>query len=232
MITRNIDVAGGVVNGTIGTVENIQPNLVTIRRIRDNELMCISRVKHSFNLPHTSDIVREQFPLILGWAITVHRVQGMTIDSNVFVVMDSTFFASGQAYVALSRVRKSTQLHFLACDPSEAIKVSNNVRSLYGLPPLKETHVEHTVTKNTCSVQSSAIVHSAIPPSVQLTGASSATALDPKQFMPTIVNSSAVVQSAIPPIVQVTGAALDPVHNKCARFDIFKYTIKKQQSAF
>ena len=30
----------------------------------------------------------------------------MTISSNVFVVLDSTFFASGQAYVALSRVKK------------------------------------------------------------------------------------------------------------------------------
>ena len=30
VITHNIDVAGGLVSGTIGTVENIQPNLVTV----------------------------------------------------------------------------------------------------------------------------------------------------------------------------------------------------------
>ena len=102
VITRNIDVAGGVINGTIGTVENIQPNLITVRRLKDNELMCITRIKHYVSLRHSTDIaIREQFPLILGWAITVHRVQGMTISSNVFV-LDSTFFASGQAYVALS----------------------------------------------------------------------------------------------------------------------------------
>ena len=40
VITRNVDVACGVVNGTIGTVENIQPNLITVRRLKDNELMC------------------------------------------------------------------------------------------------------------------------------------------------------------------------------------------------
>ena len=107
VITRNIDVAGGVVNGTIGTVENIQPNLITVRRLKDNELMCITRIKHYVSLRHSTDIaIREQFLLILGWAITVHRVQGMTISSNVFVVLDSTFFALGQAYVALSRVKK------------------------------------------------------------------------------------------------------------------------------
>ena len=65
MITRNIDVAGGVVNGTIGTIENIQPNLITVRRLRDNELMYITSVKHyNISLPHSN---REQFPLILGY---------------------------------------------------------------------------------------------------------------------------------------------------------------------
>jgi hypothetical protein len=43
VITRNI---GGVVNGTIGTIENIQPNLITVRRLKDNELMCITRIRH------------------------------------------------------------------------------------------------------------------------------------------------------------------------------------------
>ena len=57
-------------------------------------------------------VIREQFPLILGWAITVHRVQGMTIRSNVFVVLDSTFFASGQAYVALTKIKKICSITF------------------------------------------------------------------------------------------------------------------------
>ena len=73
MITRNIDVAGGVINGAIGTVENIniQPNLMTVRRLKDNELMCITRIKHYVSLRHSTDIaIWEQFPLILGWAIT------------------------------------------------------------------------------------------------------------------------------------------------------------------
>ena len=63
----------------------------------------------------------------------------MTITSNVFVVLDSTFFASGQAYVALSRVKKSAQLHLLAFDPDNGIIVSN-VISLYGLQPLMQSN--------------------------------------------------------------------------------------------
>ena len=34
--------AAGVVNGSIGNIENIQPNLIIVRRLKDNELMCIT----------------------------------------------------------------------------------------------------------------------------------------------------------------------------------------------
>ena len=48
-------------------LENIQPSLITVRRLKDIELMCITRVKHYVTLPNSTDVaIREQFPLILG----------------------------------------------------------------------------------------------------------------------------------------------------------------------
>ncbi len=45
----------------------------------------------------------EQYPIILGWACTVHRTQGSTLDSAEFDPLK--IFERGQVYVALSRVR-------------------------------------------------------------------------------------------------------------------------------
>lgn len=45
-----------------------------------------------------------QLPLRLGWALTIHRAQGMTLH-QCHVDLGGGAFAAGQAYVALSRVR-------------------------------------------------------------------------------------------------------------------------------
>jgi ATP-dependent exoDNAse (exonuclease V) alpha subunit len=44
-----------------------------------------------------------QYPFVLGWAITIHRAQGRTLE-KVFVDLSRGAFAAGQAYVAISRV--------------------------------------------------------------------------------------------------------------------------------
>lgn len=70
-----------------------------------------------------------QFPLRLGWAITVHKSQGMTLDSAV-LDFDDQYFEKGQAYVALSRVRSLEGLYFINPFGSDAVFIPDGkVRS-------------------------------------------------------------------------------------------------------
>ena len=52
----------------------------------------------------------KQFPLNLGYAMTIHKAQGKTLDA-VVVDVSRGCFAHGQTYVALSRTRNASDMH-------------------------------------------------------------------------------------------------------------------------
>ncbi|UJO16276.1 ATP-dependent DNA helicase pfh1 [Fulvia fulva] len=62
---------------------------------------------------------RTQIPLIAGWALSIHKSQGMTLD-NVVTSLDKCF-APGQAYVAMSRARSLRNMLIQSLPPKSML---------------------------------------------------------------------------------------------------------------
>ena len=113
----NNDTEGRWVNGSIGKIIDIIQNgkggNIIIAELADGEEVEIT--------PFTWEIYRffvevgqlqsevigkfTQYPLMLAWAVTIHKSQGKTFD-RVIIDVGSGTFAHGQMYVALSRCTK------------------------------------------------------------------------------------------------------------------------------
>ena len=72
--------------------------------------------------------VMKQIPLLLSWAITIHKSQGMTLDKVECDLKSS--FADGQVYVALSRVRDLGGLYIKSFDINK-VKTNKKIIDFY-----------------------------------------------------------------------------------------------------
>jgi len=70
-----------------------------------------------------------QVPLILSWALTIHKSQGATLDAAEIDV-GSGIFECGQTYVALSRVKSLNGLYLTSFDASR-IRINKKVKEFY-----------------------------------------------------------------------------------------------------
>lgn len=124
----DIDLHNGAQGIYMGMDEATKSMRVLLDRTQQIHLVRLYkwRVQQSRDGP---SFIYENFPVIVGYAITIHKCQGMTLD-EVFVEGGS--FDAGQAYVACSRVRTIEGLFFSAGFHASDVKVSERVEEFYG----------------------------------------------------------------------------------------------------
>jgi ATP-dependent DNA helicase PIF1 len=118
MIVHNLDQESGIVNGARGTFidfecpfpqYNSEIKLMVIK-MDDGNIVKINKVLFSQQQGDQLFFTRVQYPVILSYAMTIHKCQGLTL-SNVIVDLGKDIFTAGQAYVSLSRCKELDSLY-------------------------------------------------------------------------------------------------------------------------
>jgi len=135
ILTKNLSIDTGLYNGSKGEVigfRKVNGELLPVVKFDShNNPVTMCQEEISINIRRKSEVIklsRRQIPLILAWAITIHKCQGLTLDC-VEISMDD-IFEDGQFYVALSRVRSLNGL-FIKNYNASKIKTNDGVIYFY-----------------------------------------------------------------------------------------------------
>ena len=121
-----VNLSGDVTNGTTGIVSGFLEDGVILSLADGREIQVTPHEfkKISYRLvrdpatgeerpvPFETGCFR-QLPLRPGYALTIHKAQGMTLNSVVLNRGNRGCFSHGQCYVGISRVRKLEDLHLV-----------------------------------------------------------------------------------------------------------------------
>ncbi len=100
MMTQNLAISEGICNGSQGEIIDFENGHPKVRFTNGTERTIKRQEIKSEDYP---DICISQIPLILSYAITIHKAQGVTLEKATIDM--NSMFADEQAYVAFSRVK-------------------------------------------------------------------------------------------------------------------------------
>lgn len=117
-----------VCNGSIGEVIGMSDTVITVK-FENGATVEVKKEKEEIEgRSRWRDRVREcpsreQFPLTLAYAMSIHKCQSLTLEGRTLMDLGENVFEAGQGYVALSRCRTRKQVNLLALNPA-SLKVN------------------------------------------------------------------------------------------------------------
>lgn len=100
-------------NGKIGIIHSLSNQTIRVKFADSKEIIDVDKYVWKnirYTLNNSTNEIEEQtlgtfehYPIKLAWAITVHKSQGLTFEKAILDIGDA--FATGQIYVALSRLK-------------------------------------------------------------------------------------------------------------------------------
>ena len=113
------------INGTLGTIIDFDVFGTPIVETRDGRHIKAERIEWTYTDNDGKALATiKQIPLRLAWAITIHKSQGMTLESAEIDLSQS--FEPGQGYVALSRIQDIKGLKLMGLN-AQALAVNKTV---------------------------------------------------------------------------------------------------------
>lgn len=126
-LIRNYDKNKSLVNGKRGHIIDFTNSGRVVNfhypAIGGNSETLIPKICFKTNLDGIT-YLRYQLPFRIGYAGTVHRVQGLTM-KRIIIDVRSNFWEHGQLYVALSRIQDPKNVCVLLPNSDENIKEMN-----------------------------------------------------------------------------------------------------------
>ena len=130
MCTTNVDLENGICNGSLGIVKGFSHDNRPIIKFPTIEIIMDT---HSWQHNEYPSLAVSQFPLMLAWAMTIHKIQGATLPMAE-IDIGKTIFEYGQIYVALSRIQSLDGLYLFGFHPMK-IKANPFVIDFYNQIP-------------------------------------------------------------------------------------------------
>lgn len=117
-----------ICNGSQGIITSFC-DLTGCPKVKYNNGIEMIMTRHVWESDKIPGIGVSQIPLILSWALTIHKSQGATLDAAEIDV-GSGIFECGQTYVALSRVKSLDGLYLTSFD-AKRIRINKKVKEYY-----------------------------------------------------------------------------------------------------